>query len=256
MGITAMCSRALALWHRGYFAQARRAADEGLQRARESTHRHTLAYALVYVGLTAISGRWAAEADKFAKELVRLTREQGFPLLLGYGLLLQAAAMALRGQGEAAAEWIHEGAAAMQATGVNRSEPMVLGYLAEALALKGAIAEGLRTLAAALAEAKASGTHWADAELHRLRGDLLGRLPSVDWIEVESCFRTAMTVARDQGTRGFELRAAVSFARLLGDQGRRAEARELLAPVYGWFTEGFDTPDLKEGKALFDTLDV
>jgi hypothetical protein len=99
--------------------------------------------------------------------------------------------------------------------------------------------------AAALAEAEASGTHWADAELHRLRGDLLGRLPSADWTEVESCFRSALTVAREQGSRGFELRAAVSLARLLSIQGRREEARELLAPVYGWFTEGFDTPDMR-----------
>ena len=256
MGITAMCSRALALWHQGYFDQARRAADDGLRQARKSTHRHTLAYALVYVGLTTVCGRWAAEADELAKELVSLTRDQGFPLLLGYGLLLQAAALTLRGQGEAAAGRIHEGAAAMQATGVNRSEPMALGYLAEGLALKGAIAEGLRALAAALAEAEASGTHWADAELHRIRGNLLGRLPPVDWAEVENCFRTAVAVAREQGTRGFELRAAVSLARLLDDQGRRDEARELLAPVYSWFTEGFDTYDLQEAKALLETLDA
>jgi predicted ATPase len=169
---------------------------------------------------------------------------------------LQAAALTLRGQGEAAAARIHEGAATMQATGVNRSEPMVLGYLAEGLALKGAIAEGLRTLSAALAEAEASGTHWADAELHRIRGNLLGRLPPVDWAEVENCFRTAVAVAREQGTRGFELRAAVSLARLLDDQGRRDEARELLAPVYSWFTEGFDTYDLQEAKALLETLDA
>jgi len=175
MGITAMCSRALALWHHGYFDQARSAADEGLRQARASTHRHTLAYALVYVGLTTVCGRWVAEAEKVAIELVSLTREQGFPLLLGYGLLLQGIAMSLRGQGKAAAERIHEGTVAMRATGVNRSEPMVLCYLAEALALSGAVAESLRAVAAALAEAEASGTHWADAELHRLRGDLLTR---------------------------------------------------------------------------------
>jgi len=87
---------------------------------------------------------------------------------------------------------------------------------------------------------RASGTHWGDAELHRLRGDLLGRLPSNDCIEVETCFRTALSVAREQGTRGFELRAAVSLARFLIAQGRRDQARELLVPVYGWFTEGFD----------------
>ena len=162
--------------------------------------------------------------------------------------------MTLRRQGEAGAERIREGAAAMQATGVSRSEPMALCYLAEALALNGAIEEGLQAVAAALAEAEASGTHWADAELHRLRGNLLGRLPSNDWTEAETCFRTALSVAREQGSRGFELRAALSLARLLSAQGRRGEARDLLSPVYRWFTEGFDTPDLQETKALLDEL--
>jgi predicted ATPase len=254
MGITAMCSRALALWHRGYFDQARRAGDEGLRKARESTHRHTLAYGLVYVGLMAASGRWAAEVEKLATELVSLTREHGFPLLSGYGLLLQGGAMTLRRQGKAAAERIREGAAAMQATGVNRSEPMVLCYLAEALALEGAVTEGLRAVAAALAEAESSGTHWADAELYRLRGDLLSRLPSAEWTEVESCFRSALTVAREHGSRGFELRAAVSLARLLAAQQRQAEARELLAPVCRWFTEGLDTPELEAARNLLEEL--
>jgi predicted ATPase len=254
IGITAQCARALALWHRGYPDQARRALEEGIGQARQSVHRHTLAYALIYKGLTATSARWAAETEKAANELVSHTREHGFALFLGYGLLLQAGAMTLHGQAEAAVERIHEGVAAMRATGMSRSEPMVLGYLAEALALKGAVAEGLQTLAGALAAAKASGTHWADAELHRLHGDLLGRLPSPNWAEIESCFRTALAVAQEQGTRGFELRGAVSLARLLSAQGRRDEARELLAPVYGWFTEGFDTPDLKDAKALLAGL--
>ena len=131
----------------------------------------------------------------------------------------------------------------------------LLGYLAEALALKGAVAEGLQTLATALATAEASGAHWADAELHCLRGNLLGRLPSADWKEVEISLRRALTVAREQGSRGFELRAAVDLARLLSAQQRQAEARALLAPVYGWFTEGFDTPDLKEARALLEALD-
>ena len=91
--------------------------------------------------------------------------------------------------------------------------------------------------------AKASGTHWADAELRRLRGKLLGRLPSADRTEIESCFRTALAIAREQGSRGFELRGAVSLARLLS-------ARELLTPVYGRFTDGFDTPELKDAKTL------
>jgi len=95
----------------------------------------------------------------------------------------------------------------------------------------------------------------AAAELHRLRGDLLWRLPSPEWTEVKGCLRGALAVARKQRTQGFELRAAVSLARLLSDRGRRDEARDLLAPLYGWFTEGFDTPDLREAEALLEALD-
>jgi predicted ATPase len=126
--------------------------------------------------------------------------------------------------------------------------------LAEALGLSGEIEAGLEVIDEALASAKASGARGNDAELHRLRGELLGRLPYADWTEVETCFRTALCVAREQGTRGFELRAAVGLGGLLSEQGRRDEARHLLAPVYGWFTEGFDTPDLKDAKALLAGL--
>jgi predicted ATPase len=254
IGATAQCVRGWALWHCGYPDQARTALDGGLQQARQSAHCHTLAYALFYKGVTAVSARWPAATEEAANELVSITREHGFALFLGYGLLLQAAAMMLRGRGQAATERIRDGVAAMQATGICRSESMVLGVLAEALALTGAVAEGVQTLAAALSTAEASGAHWADAELHRLRGELLSRLPSADWAEVERCFHAALTVAREQGSRGFELRAAISLARLLGAQQRQAEARDLLRPVYGWFTEGFDTADLKEAKGLLDEL--
>ena len=143
---------------------------------------------------------------------------------------------------------------AAEATGWRSHEPAFHGLLAEALALTGALDEGLGVLAKALATAEASGARGADAELYRLRGELLQRSLSPEWTEVEGYFRRAHAVAHEQGTRGFGLRAAVSHARLLSKLGRRAEARDLLAPVYGWFTEGFDTPDLKEAKALLDEL--
>jgi predicted ATPase len=111
-------------------------------------------------------------------------------------------------------------------------------------------------LVEALDTARASGAGGVDAELRRLRGNLLQRLPSPDWTEVERCFRTALAVAREQGTRGFELRVAVSLARLLSDRGRRDDARDPLAPVYDWFTKGFDTPDLKDAKALLEALNA
>jgi predicted ATPase len=117
----------------------------------------------------------------------------------------------------------------------------------------GEIEEGLAELDHALARSTLSGEKWADAELHRLRGDLIWRLPRPDLDKAERSFRAALSIAREQGTKGFELRAATSLARLLGD-GRREEARELLAPVHGLFTEGFDTVDLKEAKALLAAL--
>jgi len=126
--------------------------------------------------------------------------------------------------------------------------------LAEALALAGKTEEGLPALDDALAKAAVSGAKGWNAEIHRLRGELTGRLPYPDPAKAEDSFRTALAIAREQGTRGYELRAATSLARLWGRQGRRDEARDLLAPVYGWFTEGFDTADLKEAKALLDTL--
>jgi predicted ATPase len=146
--------------------------------------------------------------------------------------------------------------AASDATGTRLSKPLFLTLQAEALALAGKIEEGLATLDDALAKAAVSGAKGWNAEIHRLRGELTGRLPYSDPAMAEDSFRTALTIAREQGTRGYELRAAMSLAGLWRDQGRRPEARELLAPVYGWFTEGFDTPDLKEAKALLDTLDA
>jgi predicted ATPase len=101
-----------------------------------------------------------------------------------------------------------------------------------------------------------TGQIGTNAELHRLRSDLLSRLPCPNRTEVDACLRTALAVAREQGTRGLELRAAVGLASLLHNQGRRHEARDLLEPVYGWFTEGFDTPDLREANALLEALDA
>jgi predicted ATPase len=151
---------------------------------------------------------------------------------------------------------IREGFASAEAAGWRNHEPGFHSLLAEALALTGAIEEGLTVLAGALAAAKANRARGADAELHRLRSDLLRRLPSPEWTEVEGCFRSALAIARKQGTRGFELHAAVSLARMLSDRGRRDEARDLLAPVFGWFTEGFGVPDLREARVLLEALDA
>ena len=149
---------------------------------------------------------------------------------------------------------IRDALAANEATGTRVTAPLFLTLLAEALALAGKIEEGLGTLDDALAKAAASGETGWDAEIHRLRGELTGRLPYPDPAKAEDSFRTALAIAREQGTRGYELRAATSLARLWHEQGRRGQARDLLAPLYGSFTEGFDTADLKDTAKLLSEL--
>ena len=149
---------------------------------------------------------------------------------------------------------IRDGLAAYEATGSRVATPLFLTLLAEALALAGKIEEALAALDDALAKAAVSDARGYNAEIHRLCGELTGRLPYPDPAKVEGSFRTALAIAREQGTRGYELRAVTSLARLWRKKGRRGEARELLAPVYGSFTEGVDTADLKDAKALLEEL--
>jgi predicted ATPase len=253
-GVRALSIRAWALWHAGRFDEADKAGQEALQQARQSVHLETLAYGLCYNCLTAVSARRAVEAEQLANELTSFAREHGFALLHGYGLTLQGWVMAQRRPGRAAVERIRDGLAAARAAGSHFHEPIVLGLLAEALGLSGEVEKGLEVIAEAVESAENSGAKGNDAELHRLRGNLLGRLPSPDRTETEASYRLALAVAREQGTRGFELRAVVDLAHLLSAQQRQAEAHALLAPVYGWFTEGFDTPDLKDAKTLLAGL--
>ena len=149
---------------------------------------------------------------------------------------------------------IREGLAAAEATRTRVSTPLNLTLLAEALALAGKIEEGLAALDDALATAAVAGVRGWDAEVHRLCSELTGRLPYSDPAKAEDSFRTALAIAHEQGTRGYELRAATSLARMWREQGRRDEARELLAPLYRWFTDGFDTSDLKDAARLLDEL--
>jgi adenylate cyclase len=256
IGVIALAVWGLVLWHQGCPDQARKAADEALQRARQLGHTPSLAYALLIIGFRAIAARISAETEHVANELVALSDQHRLAFFSGFGRIFQGWALAQRGQGQAAVERIRGGLAAAESTGWRSHEPGSLGLLADALALTGAVDDGLKVLANALAAAEASGARGADAELHRLRGDLLRRSPSPERADVEGSFRRALAVAREQGSRGFELRAVVSLARLLSECGRCAEARDLLAPACGGFTEGFDTPDLKEAKALLDALDA
>ena len=172
----------------------------------------------------------------------------------GLGRILQGWADTQKGEAITGIARIRDGLATSEAIGARITTPLRLTLLAEALALAGKIEEGLAALDDALAQAAVSGERGWSAEIHRLRGELTARLAHPDRAKAEDSFRTALAIAREQGTRGYELRAATSLARLWGEQGRQGDARDLLAPLYGSFTEGFDTADLKEAKALLDEL--
>jgi predicted ATPase len=188
-----------------------------------------------------------------ADELVALATEQGFPHFVGSGTCFRGwATIALGGSISDAIDRMRGGLATKRATGAEIKVPYYLGLLAEAHRRKNQTTEGLSLLREALELAERTDERWYEAELYRLRGEVLRA--KADREGAELWFARSLSKAQTQNAKLWELRACCSFARLWSDQGKRAEARELLAPVYGWFTEGFDTPDLKEAKALLEEL--
>jgi predicted ATPase len=254
IGVSAFVFLSWALWHRGYPDQSARAADRVLAYSRQLGHAHTLAHALALTGIAAVFARDVATARAYGNDCVAIASEHGFAQWAAVGRILRGWAGAQRGEATTGIAHIRGGLAAYEATGARVFAPLFLTLLAEALAFAGNIEEALAALDDALARAAVSGERGWDAEIHRLRGEVTGRLPHPDPAKPEDSFRTALAIAPEQGTRGYELRAATSLAQAWREQGRRDAARDLLAPVCAWFTEGFDTQDLKEAKALLDEL--
>jgi predicted ATPase len=254
IGVNAFGYLSWALWHRGYPDQSARAADRALALSRQLAHAHTLAAAFCHAGMAAVFARDVATVHAHGNDCVALASEHGFAHWVTQGRILQGWAEAKKGETTTGIARIRDGLAAAEATSTRLHTPLDLSLLAEGLALAGEIEEALATLDDALAKAVVSGASGWDAEIHRLRGELTARLPHSDPAKAEELFRTALAIAHEQGTRGYELRAATSLARLWLKQGRRGEAHELLAPLYGWFTEGFDTADLKDAAKLLSEL--
>jgi predicted ATPase len=178
----------------------------------------------------------------------------GFPLWAGFGTCWDAWALAMQGRGEVGLAQLHQGMAAVVATGQGGSRSAHLLLLAETAAHAGQVEEGLRCLSEALAAFAATGRGNLLAEAYRLQGSLLLGQSLPNMPQAERCFQQALAIARHQQAKSWELRAAMSLARLWQQPGKRAEARALLTSIYGWFTEGFDTADLQEAKALLDEL--
>jgi predicted ATPase len=190
-----------------------------------------------------------------ADAVITLATEQGFPQWLAAGTVFQGWALAAQGQAEAGIAQLRQGLAAWRATGAEIGRPRWLTLLAEAYGRVGQPEAGRTVLAEALALVEQTGQRIYEAELHRLQGELMVLHAGAEGsAEAEPCFQRALDVARHQEAKALELRAVRSLSRFWQHQGKRAEAYELLAPVYSWFSEGFDTADLQEAKALLEEL--
>jgi class 3 adenylate cyclase/predicted ATPase len=252
-GVRCLAVAADTLWCLGYPAQAVQRSQEALALARALAHPYSLAQAQYFAALLHHRCREVPMVQVQADALLTLGTAQGFPLFVGYGTCWQGCVLAMQGQGEAGLAQLRQGMAAILATGQTLTQPVCLVLLAEAAGHASQVDEGLHLLGEALTAFEASGRGDLRAEAYRLKGALLLRQAVPDTAQAEACFHHALAIARHQHAKSWELRAAMSLSRLW-QQGKQAEARALLAEVYGWFTEGFDTADLREARALLEEL--
>jgi class 3 adenylate cyclase/predicted ATPase len=253
-GVAGFSYASWVLWYLGYPDQALRQSQEALSLAQELSHPVSLGLALAFTGgLHHVRGEPQATRER-AEAVMTLATEHGFPDLLALGTLMRGWAVAEQGQLEEGITQMRPVLDAWRATGVALGVPWYLAGLAETYGKAGQPEEGLVMIAEALGVVNETGQRLNESDLHRVRGGLLLTVSEDNHIEAESCFRRTIDVARRQSAKLWELRAATSLARLWQEQGRKEEARQLLADIYGWFTEGFDTRDLKEAKGLLDEL--
>jgi len=240
------------LWGLGYPDQAVAAMHQALTLAEGVSHPFSLATALVIAAWLHQFRREVQAVQARAEAAITLSTERGFPQWLAGGMMPRGWALAEQGQIEEGITHMRRGLAAWRATGAELVQPYFLTLLAEAYGKGERAEDGLAVLAEALEAVHHTGECWWEAELYRLKGELLQAAGSGN--EAEACFHQALDVARRQQAKSLELRAAISLSRLWQPQGKPDAARHLLAESYGWFTEGFDTADLREAKALLEEL--
>jgi predicted ATPase len=283
IGMTCRIFAAWVLWLLGYPDQALQRSHEAITLAQELSHPYSLSFALQFTAeLHQFRREWRLAQER-AEAAMALSAEQGFTLDLSRAVILRGWALAEQGQGEEGIAQIRQGLAAWRETEAKLTGPYFLALLAEAYGKGGQVAEGLSVVAEALAAVDKAGERLWEAELYRLTGELtlqqsrasLGQVqdksqtsqnksevphtqhltPSTQAeAEAEACFHQAIGIARHQQAKSLELRAVMSLGRLWQQQGETEEARKMLAEIYGWFTEGFDTKDLQEAKALLEEL--
>jgi len=240
------------IWVLGYPDQALQSIHEALALAQEIAHPFSLALALVQASLVHQFRREVLEAQERAEALIALSTEQGFPQWLAFGTTLRGWALTAQGRGAEGIDQMRQGLVARRATRSELHRPCFLSLLAEGYRKVGQPEEGLAVLLEALAIVDKTGERYWEAEVNRRKGELLLIQQGQKMEEAEACFQKALDIARRQEAKSLELRAAMSLSRLWQQQGKRDEARQVLGDIYGWFTEGFDTADLKEAKALLE----
>jgi len=251
-GVDCYSYASVVLWCLGYPDQALKRKNEVLTLAQELSHPFSLASAFGFAGFLHTLRREGQASQEQAEATMALATEQDFAHWLAHGMIFRG--WALAEQGEEGTAQIRQGIDAWRAAGDELARPCCLALLAEACAKEGQAEEGLSALAEALAVVHKTGERVYEAELYRLKGALLLARSTRQTAEAEACFHQALNIARHQQAKSWELRAAMSLSRLWQRLGKRAEAHQLLAEIYGWFTEGFDTADLQEAKALLAEL--
>jgi predicted ATPase len=247
--------RSKALWLLGYPEAALTDIDQVVKHGRESGHAASLLWALSgsFFFVDSYCGNYAT-ANARVDELITLADEKNAPLWKAFGMLGRGCLLALTGRASDAVQTITSGITAWRSTGATLFLPSWLSYLAAARAEIGQLDAAWCCIGEAMSTTETTKERWFEAEVNRIAGEIALKSPQPDAAKAEAYFKHALSIARQQQAKSWELRAAMSMARLWRDQGKRDEARDLLAPVYGWFTEGFDTLDLKEAKALLDDL--
>jgi class 3 adenylate cyclase/predicted ATPase len=252
-GMVCLCFVARVLWMLGYAAQGLRRVQEAVVLARSLSQPFNLVYALLNTAMIHYFRREHQAAEEAAETTVTISTEHGFVHYIAMGKIMQGWALSAQSRKEGL-PLLRQGLTAYQATGARLGLAVQLSWLAEAYGHGGQVAEGLAVMTQALDMVEGTDEGWWTAELYRLKGEFLLSSAPDNQPEAESCFYQALSIAQNQSAKSWELRAATSLARLWQQQGKRQDAYDLLAPVYAWFTEGFDTADLQEAKSLLAGL--
>ena len=254
-GVSSLLLLGGTLWLLGYPDQGIEKSNEAVRLAEALEQRHNLASALVFNAFVHHMRRDIAKMRQRAEAAVKLARDEGFPSWLAEATIFVGWANAAEGHAREGLAQLQEGLTNRQAIGLELTQPLYLGMVAETYARLSQPLEGLDALADAIGRADRTGDRWWQADLLRLRGELTLTAYPENQAEAEAWFQRALALARQQQAKSFELRAAMSLSRLWRQHGRKSDAQHLVADVYNWFSEGFDTPDLLEAKSLLAELD-